>query len=220
VTTCTQPGCTGAIVDGYCDVCGSPGAPTAAGTAVPAAASPTLGLPTPSVLGRPAGTCQQPGCAGSYVDGYCDVCGSPAPAAATAPAAVGLGPRPADDGAVTGPAGATSARTRGSSRLSATALGSRRVAAGGSQNTARVRSGSVRMRAARLGAGLTRVPPAPVVDASAAVLTNPVVPEDRRACSVCGNPVGRARDGQPGRPEGFCPRCGTKYSFTPKLRAG
>jgi serine/threonine-protein kinase PknG len=221
VTTCTQPGCTGAIVDGYCDVCGSPGAASAAGTAGPPAGSPTLALPTPGVLGRPAGGCQQPGCTGSYVDGYCDVCGSPAPEAATAPAAAGLTTRPVDDGPVTGPAGAASSRTRGSSRLSATALGSGRVAAGGgSQVTAQVRSGSARMRAARLGAGLTRVPPAPVVDASAAVLTNPVVPEDKRTCSVCGNPVGRARDGQPGRPEGFCPRCGTKYSFTPKLRAG
>ena len=26
MTRCTQPGCTGTIVDGYCDVCGSPGA--------------------------------------------------------------------------------------------------------------------------------------------------------------------------------------------------
>ena len=25
MTRCTQPGCTGTIVDGYCDVCGSPG---------------------------------------------------------------------------------------------------------------------------------------------------------------------------------------------------
>ena len=24
MTACTQPGCTGTIVDGYCDVCGSP----------------------------------------------------------------------------------------------------------------------------------------------------------------------------------------------------
>jgi len=26
MSSCTQPGCTGSIVDGYCDVCGSPGA--------------------------------------------------------------------------------------------------------------------------------------------------------------------------------------------------
>jgi serine/threonine-protein kinase PknG len=76
------------------------------------------------------------------------------------------------------------------------------------------------MRAARLGAGLTRVPPAPVVDASAAVMTDPVVPEDKRSCPSCGNPVGRSRDGRPGRPEGFCPRCGAQYSFTPKLAPG
>jgi serine/threonine-protein kinase PknG len=52
------------------------------------------------------------------------------------------------------------------------------------------------------------------------VMADPVVPEDKRSCPSCGNAVGRARDGQPGRPEGFCPRCGTKYSFTPKLVAG
>ena len=31
-TACAQPGCTGAILDGYCDVCGSPG-PASAGSA-------------------------------------------------------------------------------------------------------------------------------------------------------------------------------------------
>jgi len=33
-------------------------------------------------------------------------------------------------------------------------------------------------------------------------------------------PVGRARDGQPGRTEGFCPKCRNPFSFNPKLRAG
>ena len=28
------------------------------------------------------------------------------------------------------------------------------------------------------------------------------------------------RDGQPGRPEGFCTHCGTRYSFVPKLSRG
>jgi serine/threonine-protein kinase PknG len=27
-TACTQPGCTGSILDGYCDVCGSPARPS------------------------------------------------------------------------------------------------------------------------------------------------------------------------------------------------
>jgi serine/threonine-protein kinase PknG len=32
--------------------------------------------------------------------------------------------------------------------------------------------------------------------------------------------VGRSRDGQPGRTEGFCPNCRSPFSFTPKLKAG
>src|SRR5688500_19646110 len=99
MTACTQPGCTGTIVeDGYCDVCGSPASapvsvPAEAGVAT-APASP--GLATPPLLtavpggsespsrptnARPRTACNQPGCTGTIVeDGYCDVCGSPASA--------------------------------------------------------------------------------------------------------------------------------------------
>ena len=93
MTACTQPGCTGTIVDGYCDVCGSPAgavqfvlaeAAASASSPVPAA------RPGPTAVGRGAGfppepksedldtACTQPGCTGNIVDGYCDVCGSPA----------------------------------------------------------------------------------------------------------------------------------------------
>ena len=92
--------------------------------------------------------------------------------------------------------------------------------AGGSTITRRVQSGSQRLRSARLGAGLTRVPPAPEIDAAQAIMKNPQVPEDKRTCPNCGAPVGRSRDGQPGRTEGFCPRCGRAFSFTPKLQPG
>ena len=51
-------------------------------------------------------------------------------------------------------------------------------------------------------------------------MENPQVPEDKRICPNCGAPVGRSRDGQPGRTEGFCPKCGTAFSFTPKLQPG
>jgi serine/threonine-protein kinase PknG len=71
-----------------------------------------------------------------------------------------------------------------------------------------------------LGAGLTRVPPAPEIDAAKAIMTNPTVPEDKRICPNCGAPVGRSRDGKPGLSEGFCPKCGRAFSFTPKLRPG
>ena len=46
------------------------------------------------------------------------------------------------------------------------------------------------------------------------------MPENKRNCPVCGSPVGRSRDGRPGRPEGFCPKCGNRFSFTPKLKPG
>ncbi|WP_246023295.1 serine/threonine-protein kinase [Nocardia yunnanensis] len=72
----------------------------------------------------------------------------------------------------------------------------------------------------RLGAGLVSVPQVPYRDPSTAVLADPRVPEHERFCSNCAQRVGRGRDGQPGRTEGFCRQCGTAYSFTPKLIAG
>jgi serine/threonine-protein kinase PknG len=83
-----------------------------------------------------------------------------------------------------------------------------------------VRSASQRLRSARHGAGLTVIPPIPLVDAATVVMKNPEVPEDKRSCARCGNPAGRSKDGRPGRTEGFCPACGQEFSFTPKLHAG
>ncbi|MEO6411616.1 MAG: tetratricopeptide repeat protein [Pedococcus sp.] len=156
--------------------------------------------------------CTQPGCTGTILDGYCDVCGSPAAAAAapdggsvpTAPAGIGQTP---------------STVSRASNRLASTALGSARTG-GGSKVTRRLGTSSQRLRGARLGAGLTSIPPVPTVDAGEAVLANPMVPEERRTCPSCGSPVGRSRDGQPGRTEGFCPTCRNPFSFTPKLQEG
>jgi serine/threonine-protein kinase PknG len=95
-THCTQPGCTGTIDGGYCDVCGMAApAPAAAATAsVVAAAAPAAASAAPA---GPA-ACTQPGCTGTIDGGYCDVCGmaaAPAPVPATtadrgsAPATVG-----------------------------------------------------------------------------------------------------------------------------------
>jgi len=52
------------------------------------------------------------------------------------------------------------------------------------------------------------------------VLTDPQVPEAKRYCSNCDQPVGRGRDGRPGLAEGFCRNCGTRFSFSPKLEPG
>jgi len=215
---CMQPGCTGTIVDGYCDVCGSPGpvatpdtpaeTPADIAAPTPSAGSPQA-APPPDLEGAP---CRQPGCTGTIVDGYCDVCGTPAATAAGQPSA--------DDQAPISTGAPGSAITAGSSGLRSTAFGSQRISDNGSKITKRVRSGSQRLRSARLGAGLTRVPPAPVIDASQAIMKNPQVPEEKRNCPNCGSPVGRSRDGEPGRTEGFCPKCGNPFSFTPKLQPG
>ncbi len=175
--------------------------------------------------------CSQPGCPGAIVDGYCDVCGSPpAPvgysggAAGAGATSAPAGPPPNTTPNTTGaPAGTSPSLTtvsRSSIRLASAALGSARAGIGGSRLTRRHGTGSTRLRGARLGAGITTVPPVAPVDAAAAVMRDPTVPEDKRVCANCGAPVGRSRDGRPGRPEGFCPQCGKPYSFTAKLRPG
>ena len=60
----------------------------------------------------------------------------------------------------------------------------------------------------------------PYRDPSSAVLADPQVPENRRFCAGCDQPVGRGRDGRPGLTEGFCRNCGTRFSFSPKLEPG
>ena len=166
--------------------------------------------------------CAEPGCTGSILDGYCDVCGSPAaPTSSAAPTS--NAPPAGAASTATAPAGVAhspSTVSRASNRLASTALGSARAGAGGSSVTRRVGTSSTRLRGARLGAGLTTIPPVAAVDAAKAVLENPMVPEDRRTCPSCGSPVGRSRDGQPGRTEGFCPTCRNPFSFTPKLEPG
>jgi serine/threonine-protein kinase PknG len=64
------------------------------------------------------------------------------------------------------------------------------------------------------------IPPVPYRDPATAVLANPQVPENRRYCGSCDQPVGRGRDGRSGLAEGFCRNCGTPFSFSPKLVPG
>jgi serine/threonine-protein kinase PknG len=145
--------------------------------------------------------CTQVGCTGSIVDGYCTVCGL---AAAPAPAGTGSSGRPVSVSAR--PVSAPSGRTA-----------SGRLHSGPSTRTS---SASGTSRRGLLGAGLVEVPPVPYRDPATAILAHPEVPGQNRICSSCGGPVGRARDGRPGRPEGFCPSCGARFSFTPKLVSG
>ncbi len=52
------------------------------------------------------------------------------------------------------------------------------------------------------------------------VIHAPEVPESERVCPECGSELGRTSDRGPGRSQGFCPHCGTPFSFLPELRAG
>ncbi len=199
------------------------------------------GAQGPVAPARERSACQRPECDGTYDDVgggelYCDTCGlapvvSPTGLVASPPTGITAGGRDSQ-GARSGSGGAGSGR---SSRTSSQSSRSRRSVSGRlsrslSGRTAAGRSVSVRSSGAggtgsgrgRLGAGLVQVPPIPRPDPRRMVLDDPEVPERKRFCSRsdCGAPVGRARNGRPGRTEGFCTKCGHPYSFVPKLRPG
>ncbi len=136
-------------------------------------------------------------CGGTIEDGYCNVCGL---AALPVPAAA--------------PAGSASAGSGSASAGSGSAVSRRTTGPRGSRRT------SGRSARGRLGAGLVEIPPVPYRNPASAVLANPQVPESRRFCAGCEQPVGRGQDGRAGLTEGFCRNCGTRFSFSPKLAPG
>jgi serine/threonine-protein kinase PknG len=153
-----------------------------------------------TTTGTAAQACARPGCAGFIEDGYCNVCGM----AAVPAQAAGAG---AESGSSSGPS--ASSQSSGTGTTGSAGSGSRRT-----------RSGTTRSSRGRLGAGLIEIPPIPSRDPATAIMTNPQVPESRRFCGACEQPVGRGRDGRPGLTDGFCPHCGTQFSFSPKLQPG
>ncbi|MFB4293422.1 tetratricopeptide repeat protein [Nonomuraea sp. ATR24] len=162
MTSCAQPGCTGTIDDGYCDLCGHPAAVATAAGPVVFPASPATGSAAPAALSQP----------------------------------------------LTGPPGAVS------SPMSGPVSGPMSGAVTSPASSGRSRAGVV--------AGIADLPSAPYRDPASAVMADPMVPEKNRFCANpdCGQPVGRSRDGRPGVADGFCPNCGTRFSFTPKLAKG
>lgn len=72
----------------------------------------------------------------------------------------------------------------------------------------------------RLGGGLVEVPPVTAIEPANAVMTDPVVAENKRFCWKCGKPVGRRGPTGPGSSAGTCPHCGTVFDFTPLLEPG
>jgi len=162
--------------------------------------------------------CLRNGCTGVIEDGYCGECGhapaaEPTPGSASPTLAVSASAStPVDPSAsaasMTAAPTATSWTTSSASKPSRP---SRRT----SGRTAT--SGPTR---GQLGGGLVDVPSVPVTDPTNALMSDPQVPEDRRFCSRCGQSVGRSRNSRPGRVDGFCPRDGTPFSFSPKLHPG
>ncbi|HEX4230006.1 MAG TPA: tetratricopeptide repeat protein [Bryobacteraceae bacterium] len=128
--------------------------------------------------------CRQLGCRGTIEDGYCNICGLAAAKGDSAPSS----PAPSSSG--TGAGSSPRSRTSGSRRT---------------------RHASTRTHR-QLGAGLITLPELPSTDPEKAVLIDPVVPENKRSCTNCGNVLRREA--------GFCGKCGQKYSFVPTLKPG
>ncbi|MEV0708449.1 serine/threonine-protein kinase [Nocardia aurea] len=182
-------------------------------------------------------TCAEPGCAGVVEDGYCVVCGTapaaatsagaPAESSVTATAATAGDGRCAEPdcggtisdgycdtcGTAPGPPATATVTTAAAPISKATASTRSSVRTGRSSSSKSSARG-------HLGAGMVDVPRVPRVDPVSAIMADPQVAEPKRFCGKCERPVGRSRDGQPGRAEGFCPHCGTRFSFAPKLSAG
>ena len=71
-----------------------------------------------------------------------------------------------------------------------------------------------------LGGGLVEIPRVRDIDPLEALMTDPMVPESKRFCWNCGKPVGRSGEEGKGASEGWCPFCGSPYSFLPQLNPG
>ncbi|WP_282202772.1 serine/threonine-protein kinase [Kitasatospora fiedleri] len=217
---CARTGCAGEIdADGYCTECGLAPERGTTPSATPA--------PTPATAIATGGPCGRGDCPGTVdPDGYCDECGLAATHSVKAPAPL---PAPRSGSTPSGPASSGPASSgpapsgpgaSGASRGSSGRSRSSRSARGGSVSVRSSRGGTGTARRGNLGAGLVAIAPVPAADPALAVLANPEVPERKRFCSRCDQPVGREKDGRPGRPEGFCTKCGTPYSFSPKLGRG
>ncbi|WP_343601203.1 serine/threonine-protein kinase PknG [Mycobacterium sp.] len=72
----------------------------------------------------------------------------------------------------------------------------------------------------RLGGGLVEIPRVPDTDPLEALMPDPVVPESKRFCWNCARPVGRSDPDGEAPSEGWCPYCGSPYSFLPQLNPG
>lgn len=201
---CTEPDCQGTVTDGFCDVCGAaPAAPAPSSTPSASPSAPVTPVSTPSA-----------GVSGSAASGRA------APAAWPTPPG-GSGPSGPSAGGGSTPSARGTSHPSGAGGSVGTGHGSAPGSAGSGPGSRSVRgTGATGARRGMLGLGLVDVPPVPYRDPATAVMRDPRVPESKRYCGNCMQPVGRSRDGHPGRTEGYCRSCGTAFSFSPKLHPG
>ncbi|WP_024800396.1 serine/threonine-protein kinase [Nocardia sp. BMG51109] len=72
----------------------------------------------------------------------------------------------------------------------------------------------------RLGAGLVTLPETTSTDPAMAMLADPEVPEDKRFCWKCRQPVGRSNGAERARSTGICTHCEAPFNFRPLLEPG
>jgi len=135
--------------------------------------------------------CTRNGCTGTIEDGYCNICGLAAVKSAVSQkqnTTQTLRSLPVTTGT-------------GSSPLTNRSQGSRRTSSSTARSSRRL-----------LGAGLVSVPELPSTEPEKAIISNPIVPENKRFCSNCNHSLRREK--------GFCSKCGQKYSFVPSLNPG
>jgi serine/threonine-protein kinase PknG len=166
-------------------------------------------------------------CPGTIEDGYCDTCGlaplnkgaaTGGSAARTGGAATGGNSAPAASSTASASARTAASRATASSSSSPSArTGALSTRTAGSGSSGSSRTGS---RRRRFGGGLVDVAPIVQADPATAIMAKAEVPEEKRYCAKCGQPVGRSRGDRPGRTSGFCPHCGEPFNFSPKLVKG
>jgi serine/threonine-protein kinase PknG len=81
-----------------------------------------------------------------------------------------------------------------------------------SKGTRRTGATANRTSGRHLGAGLVSIPELPSTEPEKSLLAVAVVPENKRFCASCNQQLRRE--------QGFCSKCGQKFSFVPSLKPG
>ncbi|HME07646.1 MAG TPA: tetratricopeptide repeat protein [Bryobacteraceae bacterium] len=160
----------------------------------------------------PVASCKQPGCSGVIEEGYCSVCGH------AAAATKAQRPQATQPPVVTAPTAALTpaGNSRSAAFLPSAAFSSSTPSAvhrsTGAHSSRRATNHSTRTSRRQLGAGVIAVPELPSTAPELALMKEIKVPEGKRFCSNCNQPLTREK--------GFCGKCGQKYSLVATLAPG